>query len=436
MSAEPNLTDQDYELLSAYIDGMLTDGERIALESRLQHETTLRRELNGLRQTVNLVNQLPRRNAPRDFTLSPEMARRIRRSSQGRTPRNVIPLPWLSALSAVAAAFLVVMGVSLLISTNNVSNDSAAQPIAGIMSNTIADDAIAQLATGTPAETGEGSISLFAATEDSRIDETTTETNAFDTVEEIEAEPGFAPSASDGVGIVAPPAAPSDESDAFNMQANENAPLAIIAPTETAFGYYLSTQVAQALTAPSQAYRALTATEQVPSPNGLGGAFSSSEQPAPEQQQLQTGVGGETAQLAVPPPTIAGTQAIIIRTPQPSATTTTTPVPTITIAALADTGLADADSGADLDDNEIGGQRIPQTEVALQESAGDNVDSDLVGRDRSGNAEEPSLVERGAQSAKESDANDDLLPIALIILGAGLGVIAVTTGVVARRRRG
>jgi anti-sigma factor RsiW len=43
MSAEPNLTDQDYELLSAYIDGMLTDGERIALESRLQHETTLRR---------------------------------------------------------------------------------------------------------------------------------------------------------------------------------------------------------------------------------------------------------------------------------------------------------------------------------------------------------------------------------------------------------
>jgi hypothetical protein len=88
-----------------------------------------------------------------------------------------------------------------------------------------------------------------------------------------------------------------------------------------------------------------------------------------------------------------------------------------------------------MSDNEIGGQRIQQTEVALQESAGDNVDSDLAGRDRNENAEEPSLVERGAQSAKESDANDDLLPIALIILGAGLGVIAVTTGVVARRRR-
>jgi hypothetical protein len=330
----------------------------------------------------------------------------------------VIPLPWLSALSAVAAAFLVVVGVSLLISTNDISRDSAAQPVAGIMSNTVADDAVAQLPTGTPAETGEGSISLFAATEDSRIDETTTETNAFDSAEEAESAPAFAPGAADGT-VIMPPVAPEDESDAFNMQANESAPLAIIAPTETAFGYYLSTQVAQAQTAPSEAFRQMTATAFAPLPA--------------QEESTGTGMGGETSQMIAPQATSAFAPAFAA-TQQPSATTTTTPAPTMTLAAVADTGLADADTGADLDDNEIGGQRSQQTEVALQSAAGDNAESDLVGRDRSGNAEEPGLDERGAQSAKERE-NDDLLPIALIVLGAGLGAVAVTTGVVARRRR-
>jgi hypothetical protein len=331
----------------------------------------------------------------------------------------VIPLPWLSALSAVAAAFLVVAGVSLLISTNDISRDSASQPVAGIMSNTVADDAVAQLPTGTPAETGEGTISLFAATADSRIDETTTETNAFDALDEAESAPAFAPGAADGT-VIMPPVAPEDESDAFNMQANESAPLAIIAPTETAFGYYLSTQVAQAQTAPSEAFRQMTATAFAPLPA--------------QEESTGTGMGGETSQMIAPQATSAFAPAFAA-TQQPSATTTTTPAPTMTLAALADTGLADADTGADLDDNEIGGQRSQQTEVALQSAADDNAESDLVGRDRNGNAEEPNLDERGAQSAKASDGGDDLLPIALIVLGAGLGVIAVTTGVVARRRR-
>jgi anti-sigma factor RsiW len=75
MSAERNLTDLDYELLSAYLDDALTAAERSALETRLQTEAALRTELDALRQTVTLVRGLPPLTAPRNFTLTPAMLR-------------------------------------------------------------------------------------------------------------------------------------------------------------------------------------------------------------------------------------------------------------------------------------------------------------------------------------------------------------------------
>ena len=52
------LTDLDYELLSAYIDGALTDSERAAFELRLQAEPELSHELDELRATVTLLFNL------------------------------------------------------------------------------------------------------------------------------------------------------------------------------------------------------------------------------------------------------------------------------------------------------------------------------------------------------------------------------------------
>jgi hypothetical protein len=71
-----NLSDTDAELLSAYLDNLLDEPERIALEARLATEEPLRRELAALRQTVALLNALPPRRAPRNYTLTPDMLRR------------------------------------------------------------------------------------------------------------------------------------------------------------------------------------------------------------------------------------------------------------------------------------------------------------------------------------------------------------------------
>jgi anti-sigma factor RsiW len=66
-------TDHDLELLSAYLDGELPDRERAALEKRLATEPVLRAALQGLRETIVLVHDLPRHKAPRNFTLDPAL---------------------------------------------------------------------------------------------------------------------------------------------------------------------------------------------------------------------------------------------------------------------------------------------------------------------------------------------------------------------------
>ena len=116
MSTDPNLNDTDYELLSAYIDGVLSDSERSALEVRLRDDSLLRGELNALRQTVSLINQLPTLKAPRDFTLTPEMVG-IRLVEK---PRRSLVFPVLQFVSAVAAMVMIVFAVTLLMSGDNI----------------------------------------------------------------------------------------------------------------------------------------------------------------------------------------------------------------------------------------------------------------------------------------------------------------------------
>lgn len=121
MASNPNLSDTDYELLSAYIDGALSDSERSALEARLQDDLALQYELTALRQTVALINQLPKMIAPRDFTLTPEMVG-IRLVDK---PRRPLIFPTLQVVSAVAAMVMIVFSVGLFLTTNGDSNKSA-----------------------------------------------------------------------------------------------------------------------------------------------------------------------------------------------------------------------------------------------------------------------------------------------------------------------
>ncbi len=114
------ISEQDYELLSAYLDDMLETSQRAELEVRLNTDIELRDELNALRQTVQLIRSLPQLAAPRSYTLTPEQALKIRServrpaAAEGRILRLVIPI-----FSAAAAMMLVLFGLALLLNSPN-----------------------------------------------------------------------------------------------------------------------------------------------------------------------------------------------------------------------------------------------------------------------------------------------------------------------------
>lgn len=119
MSLRPDQSQSDYELLSAYIDNMLADDERMLLEDRLDREPLLRHELTALQETVTLIGQLPPLKAPKDFVLSPTVVKNsqltIVSQRVSRRPRS-LPLTIVPVMSAAASMILVVAGMILLFS--------------------------------------------------------------------------------------------------------------------------------------------------------------------------------------------------------------------------------------------------------------------------------------------------------------------------------
>lgn len=131
----PELTDRDAELLSAYIDEMLTDDERADLERRLQSDAFLRQELAAMRQTVLFVANLPQLQAPRNFTLTAEMVADAppEAAEQNAPTPKIIPLyrkRWFQTLSTLAAVFVMVVAGGLVFLTSNLP---AGEPDAGFV---------------------------------------------------------------------------------------------------------------------------------------------------------------------------------------------------------------------------------------------------------------------------------------------------------------
>ena len=89
------LSPRDWEILSAYIDGQLSNGKRVQLEARLQINPDLRAALDDLTRTRAMLRSLPRVKAPRSFKLTPQMVGQPE-------PRRLYPFFQLaSALSSV-----------------------------------------------------------------------------------------------------------------------------------------------------------------------------------------------------------------------------------------------------------------------------------------------------------------------------------------------
>lgn len=103
------------ELLSAYLDGELNEGEREQLEARLSQDPALRAELRTLHQVSSMVQELPRVSAPRNFILSETMVRG-RQPTRTPEPRRTWTAPLLTAATAVVSLlFAVVLATDLLL---------------------------------------------------------------------------------------------------------------------------------------------------------------------------------------------------------------------------------------------------------------------------------------------------------------------------------
>jgi len=102
-----NISPRDWEALSAYLDGQLAPKERQNLEARLQARADLRAALDELRRTREVVRaRLPVR-APRNFTLTPEMAG-IRKPS--RPAMTLFPAMRLASALSSLLFVLVALG--------------------------------------------------------------------------------------------------------------------------------------------------------------------------------------------------------------------------------------------------------------------------------------------------------------------------------------
>jgi len=99
------LSPQDWQQLSAYLDGQLSTTEKERLETRLRTQTNLRTGLEEISQTRAVLRSVPHRKVPHNFTLTRAMvAEQTRRRSA-----------WFPVLSFTSLASLVVLvAVSLL----------------------------------------------------------------------------------------------------------------------------------------------------------------------------------------------------------------------------------------------------------------------------------------------------------------------------------
>lgn len=130
-----SITQRDLETLSAYLDGELSPAQFRKIETRLSSDQNLRAALEELRNTRRTLCMAPRLRAPRNFTLTPELAG-VRQSA----PRLFNAM----RLVSVVASFLFVVTVAGDYLANNpilIGRFSAAQAEMPAMESLAYDDA-------------------------------------------------------------------------------------------------------------------------------------------------------------------------------------------------------------------------------------------------------------------------------------------------------
>jgi negative regulator of sigma E activity len=119
-----NISMREWEALSAYLDGQLPAKERIRLETQLNQAPELRSALEDLRRTRAVLRSQPKVRAPRNFTLTPDMA-----GLKARPARRAPAYPFFRLASALATfLFLLVLVGDLTGLPSRLGFGGAAQP--------------------------------------------------------------------------------------------------------------------------------------------------------------------------------------------------------------------------------------------------------------------------------------------------------------------
>lgn len=143
------MTNREWEALSAYLDNELAPKERANLEARLKQDQDLRMALQELRRTQIILRSQPKMRAPRNFTLTPEMAG-IR--AQSRPASRAYPFFRLASALATIALVLVLVGDFFTAKPAAIPTSRSSAPIEAPMS-----PQEAQVATNAPPGMGGGS---------------------------------------------------------------------------------------------------------------------------------------------------------------------------------------------------------------------------------------------------------------------------------------
>lgn len=213
---------EDWELLSAYVDGALRKDDREALEARLQSDPALRLLLDELRGNIDLLRQAPTLDLPRNFKLDPVKYRRA-------TPwwARYASMQRIGMLGTAAAILLIAVGVLLGAPFLQTSPQSDTGQAASSIMQTEADaTAVALQGTALPTSTevlAFASAPTTAATEEVARNAATETQNGQDTTDAITVATNTAIAA---IGSQATAVAAESAADAAGGAA--------MAPTETA----------------------------------------------------------------------------------------------------------------------------------------------------------------------------------------------------------
>lgn len=121
-----DFNEQDIERLSAYLDGMLPEAERLEVEALLQSaDSPYQAELASLENTIKLVKGLPTLKAPRSFVLTREMVGLPSTEAKRPIRAKLINFYAMSFLSAAASFIMVILAVVMWTS-------STSQPQSGL----------------------------------------------------------------------------------------------------------------------------------------------------------------------------------------------------------------------------------------------------------------------------------------------------------------